>query len=81
MPGVILTSVLCNGIKHDRVREHITLNAARLVKYQEVRDELVRISMASRHWTLTAESGSIPVPMEIGAVHKGRGEGNKGKQG
>ncbi len=50
IPEVIMTSVLCNGIKNDRVREHTTLNAARLVKHQEVRDELVRISMAARQW-------------------------------
>ena len=82
IPEAILTSVLCNGIKNDKIREHITLNASRLVKYQDVRDEIVRISMASRHWTLTAESGSVPVPMEIGAVQQKGGKGkSKGKKG
>ena len=78
----IKASVICHGVKNEKLREHLALNAARLTSLTDVRDELRKISQAQRTWTVGNLAGQDPMPMEIGAVQKGKGKGkSKGKKG
>ena len=75
----IKASVLSSEIENQGVREHIQLNAARLVSYDDILAEVVRISHAQRSWeSVDRRPGEQPKPMEVDALGKGKGNG-KGK--
>ena len=78
----IKASVICHGVKNEKLKEHLALNAARLTSFSDVKDELRKISQAQRTWTVGNRAGQDPIPMEIGAVQKGKGKGkSRGKKG
>ena len=83
MPDSIKASVLTAGVANDRIREHLMLNAGRLLKYDDIRAEVVRIAQAQRTWTPSSPQPGQPnqgsAPMEVDAI-KGK-KGGKGKKG
>ena len=64
-------AVVQKGIEDDDLRRHLLVHASRLTTYPLMHEEIRSIIMARD--TLTG-----PVPMDIGAVYKGKGKG-KGK--
>ena len=73
-------SVECHGEKKEQLREHLALNASRLTTISHVKEELRKITQAQIAWTTTTLAGSELVPVEIGALQKGKGAKDKGKE-
>jgi hypothetical protein len=69
----VLLGIVINGLTDNGLRDHVIRNANRLNSYQAVRTELLEMARTSRVLS------QMPIPMEVGAVVKGKG--GKGKPG
>ena len=55
------------------------MNASRLTTFNHVKEGLRKITQAQRAWTTATSAGSAHVPMDIGALQRGKGAKSKGK--
>lgn len=77
-------SILIGGMQNTKVKDHLELNASRLEKYAQMRNEVINFAVARRTWTTPEDD-----PMMIGAVPSWQGgwrswkggKGDKGKYG
>ena len=58
----IMHGIVCGGMAHQGLKQHINLSISRLSTYKAFRDEIINYSRARRTWT-------DPNAMQVDAVH------------
>ena len=66
--------IVCGGMAHQGLKQHVDLSMSGLVTYKALRDEIINCSRARRTWT-------GPNAMQVDAVHVGVGQGRQGGRG
>ncbi|CAK0857295.1 unnamed protein product, partial [Prorocentrum cordatum] len=70
--------VIVSGI-NEKLADHLSLNASRLVTYDDLKRELKTICSSQRRWAAADSGGDGAVPMQVDAIGKGNGKDGKGK--
>ena len=66
----------------DDVRDHFSLNAARLTTYDKMKEEVAGVLLACQGRSAASGDSSGPTPMDIGWIGwTGKGKGDNGKKG
>ena len=80
--------IVCGGMAHQGLKQHIGLSISRLATYQAVRDEIINYSRARRTWT-DPNAMQVDVHVNVNQERQGggrstrsdKGKGDKGGKG